>query len=60
MNPAAGLKIERAVSEFTRTKKRPGGELPGLLDKDRETKVAALVKPLAPRQRIPVAPAEAP
>jgi outer membrane protein TolC len=51
-------KIEAAVNEFNQNKQKPAGELPGLLDSEKDPKVAALLKPLKPRQRIPVAPVE--
>jgi outer membrane protein TolC len=51
-------KIEDLVKEFTKTKKKPGEALPGLLEREKDAKIAALLKPLEPRQRIPVAPVE--
>ncbi len=51
-------KIEKTVRDFTKTKTKPAEDLPGLLDREKDPKVVNLLKPLEPRQRIPVAPAE--
>jgi hypothetical protein len=51
-------KIERIVRDFTRTKEKPGEDLPGLLDREKDANVVNLLKPLEARPRIPVAPAE--
>src|SRR5262249_54999309 len=50
--------IEKAVEEFTRTKEQPAKPLPGLLDWRNDPKIASLVQPLKPKQRIPIAPPE--
>ena len=50
-------KIEMAVAEFTKNQRKTG--LPELLVSDRDPSVVDLFKPLAPRQRTPVAPTEA-
>jgi outer membrane protein TolC len=51
-------KIENIVGQFTKTNEKPGEDLPGLLETEKDAKVADLLKPLAPRQRIPVTPVE--
>jgi hypothetical protein len=51
-------KIEGIVAEFNKTKAKPAEEIPGLLDKEKDAKVADLLKPLDPQHRIPMAPAE--
>lgn len=51
-------KIEKILKEFARTKEKPGEDLPGLLEGDKGSMVAGLLRPLEPRQRIPVAPVE--
>ena len=49
-------RIEKIVDEFNKTKQAPAMGMPGLLDAEKDAKAAALLKPLEPRQRIPVAP----
>jgi outer membrane protein TolC len=51
-------KVDSALSEFSKTHVVPVDGLPGLLDKEKDAKVADLLKPLEARQRIPVAPVE--
>jgi outer membrane protein TolC len=51
-------KIENIVSQFTKTKEKPGEDMPGLLESEKDAKIANLLKPLAPRHRIPVTPVE--
>jgi outer membrane protein TolC len=51
-------RIEKAVAEFTKTKRKNGIELPELLESERDPNVVQLLKPLEPRQRTPVAPPE--
>lgn len=51
-------KIDRAVSEFTKNKRKPNGGFPELLLSERDPKVVSLLQPLEPRQRTPVAPTE--
>lgn len=50
--------IETAVQTYSKTGKMPAQDLPELLEKKKDPKGVALLKPLEPRQRIPVAPAE--
>jgi outer membrane protein TolC len=50
-------KIDKAVAEFTKNKRKPVG-FPELLVSERDPKVVSLLKPLEPRQRTPVAPTE--
>ncbi len=49
-------KIDMAVVEFTKNKRKPANGFPELLISERDPKVANLLKPLEMRQRTPVAP----
>jgi outer membrane protein TolC len=49
-------KIDNTVKEFSKNHQKPAESLPGLLESARDPKVAAWLKPLAERQRTPVAP----
>src|SRR5262245_840195 len=51
-------KIENAVKEFVKNRRKPVEDLPGLLEGEKDPKVATLLKPLEERQRTPVAPPE--
>jgi len=51
-------KIDGVVSEFMKTKQRPAQNLPGLLDPQKDPKIASLLKPLEDRLRTPVAPSD--
>ncbi len=51
-------KIDSAVAEFIKNKRKPNGDFPELLDRNRDPKIVNLLKPLEPRQRTPVAPTE--
>ena len=51
-------KIDGVVSEFMKKGQKPAQSLPGLLDKQKDPKIASLLKPLEDRQRTPVAPSE--
>lgn len=51
-------KVEQIVTEFTKTKAKPGQDLPGLLDKAKDPKVAEMVKPLETHPRLPTTPTE--
>src|SRR5262249_12028645 len=51
-------KITSIVSQSTKTKEKPGEDMPGLRESDKDTKIANLLKPLEPQHRIPVTPVE--
>jgi len=49
-------KIDNTVKEFVKNRQKPAEDLPGLLEGEKDAKVATLLKPLEERQRTPVAP----
>jgi outer membrane protein TolC len=49
-------KVENTVKEFVKNRQKPAEDLPGLLESEKDPKVAELLKPLEERQRTPVAP----
>src|SRR5262249_59259075 len=49
-------KIENAVKEFVKNRRKPVEDLPGLLEGEKDPKVATLLKPLEERQRTPAPP----
>jgi outer membrane protein TolC len=51
-------KIENSVKEFVKNRQKPAQDLPGLLEGEKDPKVATLLKPLEERQRTPVAPTQ--
>jgi outer membrane protein TolC len=51
-------KLEKMVDKYTKDKMKPAEEMPGLIDQQKDPKLADLLKPLQPRQLIPVAPPE--
>lgn len=50
--------IEKAIDKFTKDKVKPAEDLPGLLDVEKDPKVANLLVPLQPKPRMPVTPTE--
>jgi outer membrane protein TolC len=51
-------KIDNTVEEFIKNRQKPAADLPGLLESAKDAQVANLLRPLAERQRTPVAPPE--
>src|SRR5262249_1249154 len=49
-------KIDNTVKEFVKNRQKPAEDLPGLLEGEKDPKIATLLKPLEERQRTPAAP----